>query len=352
MEIENVEQLLNYVFDDNDVAEEPSMKEYKKLTRIMTVMVRFYQRGEAAKKAQYEEVTSELQKIEVDVEMLAKQKAVLGQFPAFHPKRKEYEGQLDTEMDTIQKAKKTYEQQAVQFKELYVWGGKIVQTMNWLEKNLKHYANQELQTNFETEPITVTVEDYLKYRRGLDEVTYNLQESQDFFEASIDGRLQKYHQLEKCMIEAQLQVIQAYPETNLRRLYVEGELMKDLEFVKSNMEDNPKVHRHRLRMQEMHKDFFSLLKWQRLKLLHILEKEPEKIIGDVEFLKAQIAASTNKSFASKFGEQNSKEPEQPPVQVQPSGCPVPHQARTVTTTKPEIIAAKKEQGLIHKVFDS
>jgi len=197
------------------------------------------------------------------------------------------------------------------------------------------------------------VEEYLKYRRGLDEVTYNLQESQDFFEASIDGRLQKYHQIEKCMIEAQLHVVQAYPETNLRRQYVESELMKDLEFVKSNMEDNPKVHRHRLRMQEMHKDFFALLKWQRLKLLNILEKEPEKIIGDVEFLKAQISASTDKSFASKFGDQSGKEAEQPTaIQAQPSGCPVPHHVRTVTTTKPDVIAAKKEQGLIHKVFDS
>jgi len=231
--------------------------------------------------------------------------------------------------------------------------------MNWLEKNLKHYANQELNTTFETEAITVTVEEYLKYRRGLDEVTYNLQESQDFFDASLDGRLQKYHQLEKCMIEAQLMVVRAYPEQNPRRQYIEGELTKDLEFVKSNMEDNPKVHKHRLRMQEMHKDFFRILKWQRLKLLSILEKEPEKISGDLEYLKTQINSNTEKYFASKFGDQKQKEASTTPapttsapaVTQTPSECPVPHAARTVTTTKPEVIAAKKEQGLIHKVFD-
>jgi hypothetical protein len=52
----------------------------------------------------------------------------------------------------------------------------------------------------------ITVDEYRAYSKALDEITYNLQESQDFFDASLDGRLKNYHQLEKCMIEAQLQV--------------------------------------------------------------------------------------------------------------------------------------------------
>jgi len=72
----------------------------------MNVMVRFYQRGEAAKKTQYESVLAELQKIEIDIEMLEKQRHVLTQFPPFHPKRKEYEAQLDAEQGNILKAKK------------------------------------------------------------------------------------------------------------------------------------------------------------------------------------------------------------------------------------------------------
>jgi hypothetical protein len=88
--------------------------------------------------------------------------------------------------------------------------------------NLKHYANQHLQTSFELEPIRLTPEHFLLYKGGmfisfpyqfkqidsigLEEVTYNLQESQDFFDASLDGRLHKYHEIEKNLIEAQLQV--------------------------------------------------------------------------------------------------------------------------------------------------
>jgi len=72
----------------------------------MNVMVRFYQRGEAAKKVQYESVLSEIQKIEVDLEMLEKQRQVLPPFPVFHPKRKEYEAQLEAEQGNILKAKK------------------------------------------------------------------------------------------------------------------------------------------------------------------------------------------------------------------------------------------------------
>lgn len=51
-----------------------------------------------------------------------------------------------------------------------------------------------------------------------------------------------------------------WPEDDQRRQHVEAELKADLEFVIGNMEDGPKVRRHRERMQAMHKDFFALLK--------------------------------------------------------------------------------------------
>lgn len=66
------------------------------------------------------------------------------------------------------------------------------------------------------------------------------------------------------------------------------ELEKDLAFVESNMEENPKVRNHRERMQRMHKDFFAILKWQRKKMAQILDKEPEKIDGDVAQLKKEL----------------------------------------------------------------
>lgn len=90
--------------------------------------------------------------------------------------------------------------------EIYSLQG-IVETVEWLEGNLKHYANQKLGMTFDVVPIRVSVEQYKKYKRGLEEITYNLQESQDFFDASLDGRLRTFHEIEAAMIEAQLNVI-------------------------------------------------------------------------------------------------------------------------------------------------
>jgi len=179
--------------------------------------------------------------------------------------------------------------------------------MKWLEGNLKHYANQHLETNFEVDPIKLTPEQFLLYKRGLEEVTYNLQESQDFFEASLDGRLHKYHTIEKEMIEAQLKALERFPAEDPRRVHVESELKSDLEYVEGNMEDNPKVRTHRERMQAMHKDFFALLKWQRKKIMTIFENEPEILIdGDICKLKQELEELKHKAeskvFTSKFNE--------------------------------------------------
>jgi len=147
-------------------------------------------------------------------------------------------------------------------------------------------------------------------------VTYNLQESQDFFEASLDGRLSKYHQIEKELIEAQLGILKKFPAEDPRRLHVETELKADLEFVSGNMADNPKVRSHRERMQCMHQDFFSLLKWQRKKIQTILEKEPEILIdGDIEKLLQDLEEMRKKAvekenFLSKYGESEKKTKEE------------------------------------------
>lgn len=92
------------------------------------------------------------------------------------------------------------------------------------------------------------------------------------------------------MIEAQLQAIRKYPETNLRRQHIESELQKDLDYVSTNMKEDPKVTLHRERMRDMHEDFFSLLKWQREKLLRLPWDGPSFITGDVEDLKSFLEA--------------------------------------------------------------
>lgn len=205
--VASFESLLDYVFTDEDISDSPSIKEYKQLNRVMNVMVRFYVRGEQAKKAQWEDVTEQMNKIDGILCQVNLQIKSLAPFPDFHPKRKAYMEQLEKEKKELQEIRDTYAKQGKEFEELYYWGGKIVQTMNWLEGNLKHYANQYLNTDFVLEPIKLTPEQYVLYKGGLEEVTYNLQESQDFFDASLDGRLTKYHDIEKNLIEAQLAVL-------------------------------------------------------------------------------------------------------------------------------------------------
>jgi hypothetical protein len=306
--VESFEELLDYVFTDEDIKESPNMKEYKQLNRVMNVMVKFYIRGEETKKNQFLEASEQMKKIDGILCQVNLQIKSLAPFPEFHPKRKGYLEHLEKEKKELTEIRDTYATQAKGFEDLYHWGGKIVQTMRWLEGNLKHYANQNLETNFDLEPIKLTPDEYLLYKGGLEEVTYNLQESQDFFDASLDGRLNKYHDIEKNIIEAQLAVLSKWPEDDQRRQHVEAELKADLEFVVGNMEESPKIRRHRERMQAMHKDFFALLKWQRNKIQTIMATEPEIFIdGDVEKLKAdlellRIKAEEKKAFRSKFGD--------------------------------------------------
>jgi len=361
--VENFEQLLTYVFTDEDVSEPLSIKQYKKMTRVMKVMVRFYVRGEAAKKSQYEAVMTEIAKIDIHIEMANKQLTSLANFPSFHPKRQEYEKTVQEELAELNKVRTKYQKQADGFHDLHLWGQKIVETMNWLEGNLKHYANQKLSTNFDLEPIRLTPEKYKIYKAGLAEVTYNLQESQDFFDASLDGRLHTYHEMERDMILAQLETLKGYPEDNERRVHFETELNADLQFVLGNMEENPRVRRHREQMQQMHQDFFALLKWQRKKMQAILENEPELIDGDVSQLLKDLEEmskqSEEKVFSSQY-ETKEEVPEVPavaaasacPITGQEGGgkCPVDHYAMAKAFTHMSIDEKKKE-GFIHKLYE-
>lgn len=164
-------------------------------------------------------------------------------------------------------------------------------------------------------------------------------------------------------------MLQKYPPISERRQHVESELEKDLEYVTSNMVENPEVRSHREKMQQMHKDFFAILKWQRKKMLQILDNEPEKIIGDVEQLKKDLEKmkleAEEKAFKSKFGGGETAQEGEPMPDDElhrnltseqlaaGGGCPVPHgqAAMLLAQKKAEEIAAKKESGLIHKVYD-
>jgi hypothetical protein len=131
------------------------------------------------------------------------------------------------------------------------------------------------------------------------------------------------------------------------------------------MEDNPKVRKHRERMQQMHKDFFALLKWQRKKMLAMINEEPEKIDGDVEQLKKDLeeeATKQEKVFQSKYG--GDKEEEKPEPKEEPAAagscpmgfgkeggvCPVDHSAMAKAFTHMSV-EDKKKEGFIHKLYE-
>jgi hypothetical protein len=290
MDSESVQNLLDYIFNEDDFDENPSMNEYKKIKRIMSVMVDFYVRGRDAKKSQQEKALQELEKVAGVEKLMNDRLDILKQFPSFHPKRQSYEEELNYDMEELLNHKKKFTEQHENYSELYVWGIGIAETMNWLQDNLEEYGWDVLKIDaFNVERNNkVNIEQYLKYKKGLEEVTYNLQESQDFFEASLDGRLQRYHQLEKCMIEAQMMALQSFPDENPRKLPDLAELKKDLDFVIETMTITPSVLKRRERMKQMHKDFFSVLKWQREKMIKILETDNDKIEGDINLLREQL----------------------------------------------------------------
>jgi len=276
-------------FDEaaDEFSDIPSVQEYRKLRRVMGMITKFYRDGSNMKKQNYETMTEEIKKLEVDENMVKDQLASLdaATFKG-HPKRKEYNNMLKTEMENMLTQKATLLKKQKECRELYEWSGTIVQVCEWLELALDDYCSNTLdlpeQIKRTMKPVPeLANEDVAKFSRGLDEITYNLSESQDFFQASLDGRLKKYHGIEQQMIEAQLEAIRKYSDDNPRRMFVEVELLKDLDYVNANMVENPEAIRRKQKMLQSHAEFFQVLKFHRERL-HFLP-EPDAKIYDSKF---------------------------------------------------------------------
>jgi len=263
--------------DEIDIAEvtdTPSVKEYKKIRKVMGMITRFYRQGSETKKKNWEAMGVEIEKLEYDEKMARAQIEALDLKPGFksHPKRKDYLRDLNAELDGLHKQKQGFLEKQKEFFDLYVWSKGIVVVCEWLELNLDHYCVSILPDLPESiknslKPIKdLTPEEAKDFGKGLDEIVYNLKESQDFFQASIDGRLTKYHNIEKEIIEAQLDAIRKFPEDNARRQYIEGELTRDLEYVVSNMEISPESSKRRHKMLKNHNEFFQVLMYNKEKL--------------------------------------------------------------------------------------
>jgi hypothetical protein len=251
--------------DPNDT---PTIAEYKKLKRIMRIMIKFYEDGSQAKLDQANDMAFELEKVETDLKMVDKQLEVLKTFPV-HPKRTSYEKELFEEQEKLQKLQKDFSEKVTNFKNLYHWSMGIVDVTNWLAAGLDDYCVNFLKMDLDIVPkplVRPTKETFEKYKQGLEEVHLNLDESQDFFQASLDGRLRKYHQIEKEIIEAQIKAMADFPPINPRKAHWDEELQKDLEFVEENMKETPQAMTKRERMLTMHRDFVNTLSWFKTKL--------------------------------------------------------------------------------------
>jgi len=258
----------------DEIGEVPSLKEYKKLKKVMAMITKFYHDGSEKKRQNFESTQEQLRKLEADLVMVDAQIAALDAKPTFkgHPKRKEYNRDLLAEREGLLKQKEAYEAKLKEFQQLYEWSKTIVKVCEWLESTLDDYCSKNLpdfparlKERLHPAP-ELTPDQAQHYFKGLDEITYNLQESQDFFQASVDGRLKKYHHIEAQLIEAQLAALSAFPADSPRRLYIEEELRKDLEYVSGNMEENPESVRRRQKMLKNHQEFFKVLQYHKDKL--------------------------------------------------------------------------------------
>jgi len=283
------EEVLLVDIDVDSISEVPSVKEYKKLRNVMSMITRFYRDGSERKRENYETMKEELAKLEIDFLMCSEQLAALD-YQKFdpHPKAKEYRRQLFAELERLKEQRQALFSKRDEFQALFTWSKQIVEICEWLELNMDDYCKKNIKdlppSLFSHIGHVPELDEEKKaiYRKGLAEITYNLDESQDFFQASIDGRLNKYHNIEKQIIEAQLNVMVKYSEDNPRRKHIQAELEKDLEYVKTNMEETPEGRKRREKMLKNHQEFFKVLKYHKDKL-GALGKDQEERKYDPKF---------------------------------------------------------------------
>ena len=249
----------------------PSVKEYKKLKKVMSSITSFYANGSIKKKQNFDFIQEALERLEIDLNMTIDQLKVLENSSFVgHPKLKTYINNLLEEKESLESKKQQLTQKLENYRDLYVWSQTINEVCEWLESNLADYVSSvlpELNGKIKYKPVTpLTKEEIKKYSKGLDEIKHNLEESRDFFQASVDGRLQKFHEIEKKIIQSQLEVLKKYDENNERRIAVEEELLKDLQYVENNSKENPQSKQRRQKMLTLHKNYLHVLKYHTEKL--------------------------------------------------------------------------------------
>ncbi|KAG2386620.1 hypothetical protein C9374_002364 [Naegleria lovaniensis] len=263
--------------ESDEKSEIPSIAEYQKLRRTTAIITGFYAKGTEAKREQYENVKESLSRLYGDEEQCKAQIAALQKYEKFkgHLKYKEYMENYQDELSNLQAQKTKLEETAKHYYDLHIWSQEIVKICEWLEQHLDYYAYKtipELPIDKIFKGVTpqappeLNDEEKFKYSKGLDEICHNLNESRDFFEASVDGRLNRYQEIEREIILCQLESLAQSPaENNPRREYIESELRQDLAHVESQLKDSerPETQKRRQFMLKMHKEFIDVLSFFR-----------------------------------------------------------------------------------------
>jgi hypothetical protein len=275
-------------FDEEFKNEIPSVAEYKKLRRITKMITGFYKNGTNTKKQQYDNSCNDLARIDSDINQARVQREALeknvDRFRG-HLKYKEYIELLDEEKKRLDEQRAAIIKTQEHYKSLWLWSTEIVKICEWLELNLDDYCTKNLDLppylkNRQLPPVPELTQEQIKYySKGLDEITHNLNESRDFFQASVDGRLDKYKLIEKQIIETQLEALRQFPEEdNPRRDYIESELLEDLKHIEEQLEsaEQEATKRRREKMLKLHIDFLSVLRFFREKL-HLLNEDVDKV---------------------------------------------------------------------------
>jgi len=188
-----------------------------------------------------------------------------------HLKYKEYLQNYKDELENLLLQKTKLQETEKHYYELHIWSQEIVRICQWLEQHLDYYAYKTIpdlpvdkifKGVVPQAPPELSEEEKFKYSKGLDEICHNLNESKDFFEASVDGRLNRYQEIEREIILCQLESLANSPaENNPRREYIESELRADLEHVETQLKDSerPETQKRRHFMLKMHKEFIDVL---------------------------------------------------------------------------------------------
>jgi hypothetical protein len=250
----------------------PDEKEFRKLQKTMSTIKKFYSDGTKAKKSQFDFAVANIEKLKVDIDMGNAQLEAFNQKTSYmeHLKQKEYIKLIKGDIEHLQKQCDEREEQRKGFEDLYTWSQEIVKICEWLELNLEDYCLNNLNLKIKKTEIEIpelNENQKILFSKGLDEIMHNLTESQDFFEASVDGRLLEFQYIEAEIIKNQLEVLKKFPEDSKRREYFEEKFTKDLKYCESriNSGNDSVEEKKREKVLKMHQEFLKLLRFFRFK---------------------------------------------------------------------------------------